>query len=133
MATVKILVIDDDAVNQDVVKAMLGNMQYESIPATDGSSGLKLLAETEDLKAVLLDWQMPEMNGIEVLKKIRSSKFKNIPVVMLTGEDKAEKVKEALEAGADNYIVKPFDEKTLSSKLRQALTGTSFRRDKKSA
>lgn len=125
-----VLIIDDDSINQDVVKAILHNLGYESFSATNGADGLKILSVESAVRVILLDWNMPEMDGMEVLGKIRDSKFKHTPVIMMTAEDTAAKVKHALEKGADDYIVKPFNEETLAKKLQRFLTIPNLRRNR---
>jgi CheY-like chemotaxis protein len=103
-----ILCVDDDKENLELLKAILEEEGYNLILASSGSEALKeLRAKIPDL--ILLDVIMPDMTGIEVLKKIRSdNKMCDIPVVMLTASHELHYIKEAVETGAVSYIRKPF-------------------------
>lgn len=127
----RILVIDDDEANLRIVEEFLEDAGYQPILADSGRQGLELLSQTGHIKMVLLDWMMPEMDGMQVLEAIRHDKtFADIPVIMLTALDKKEKVAESIQNGADNYIVKPFGEEVLIKKVRDILLGTGSIRKK---
>lgn len=113
-----ILLIDDDENICKVVKLYLEKEGLEILVAGDGKSGLELFAShTPDL--ILLDIMMPGMDGIEVIKRIRRDS--NTPVIMLTAKsDTFDKVL-ALELGADDYIVKPFDPKELIARIKAVI------------
>lgn len=127
----RILVIDDDELNRKLVEEILEDAGYQPIMAESGASGLTLLRDTGHIKMVLLDWMMPDMDGISVLKQIREDKhLKDTPVIMLTALDRKEQVQEAIAAGTDNYIVKPFDDEKLITKVRDILLGKGSIRKK---
>ncbi|MFK5986727.1 MAG: response regulator [Pseudomonadota bacterium] len=117
-----ILIIDDDASIGFLTKARLSKHDnYDVVVAHNGLEGIKLVNNKKpDL--ILLDWEMPGINGIEVLKQIKKqSETSNIPVVMLTGKNLVGEIEDAFKAGADAYITKPIDLKKLSEKVKSFL------------
>ena len=118
----KVLAVDDFPTMRRIVKTLLRQLGYTNISeAEDGQAALaKLQQERFDL--VLLDWNMPRMTGLELLKAIRSDdSLRDIPVVMITAEGRKEDVLEAVKAGVNNFIVKPFTAETLEEKLKKVL------------
>lgn len=117
----KILIVDDEPFNVDVLEQTLEDYGYETCSANSGKEALEALEQcAPDL--VLLDWMMPEMNGIEVLRHMRvQEKYQTLPVILLTARDSAEDKVEALDAGASDYITKPPDESELMARVRSAL------------
>ncbi|MEJ5173381.1 MAG: response regulator [Hydrogenothermaceae bacterium] len=114
----KILTVDDMATMRKIIKSLLAQLGYTNVDeAENGKDGLyKLKQNKYDL--VLLDWNMPEMDGITLLQEIRKDpELKNIPVIMVTAEAKKENVLLAIQTGANNYIVKPFTAETLKEKM----------------
>ncbi|MFN3598561.1 MAG: chemotaxis response regulator CheY [Aquificaceae bacterium] len=114
----RILTVDDMATMRKIIKSLLNQLGYTTVEeAENGRDALyKLKQGKYDL--VLLDWNMPEMDGITLLQEIRKDpELKSIPVVMVTAEAKKENVLQAIQAGANNYIVKPFTAETLKEKL----------------
>jgi DNA-binding response OmpR family regulator len=106
--TITILVIDDDITIRTLLKSTLTNKGFNVISAEDGHKGLEL-AKTEDIDIILLDWMMPEMDGIEVLTELkRDGDTEDIPVIMLTSKEKTGDVELANSKGAIDYIIKPF-------------------------
>jgi two-component system chemotaxis response regulator CheY len=88
--------------------------QYEIVHAMDGQEGLVAASQNPDLDLILLDINMPNMNGIEFLQRIKGdAALASIPVVVISTEGKEEDTQRALEAGASNYIKKPFDHRQL--------------------
>lgn len=126
MAKNRILLIDDDENICKVVKLYLEKEGLEILVANEGQEGLGLFAaENPDL--VLLDIMMPGMDGIEVIKRIR--KTSNVPVIMLTAKsDTFDKVL-ALELGADDYIVKPFEPKELIARIKAVIRRSEAAQD----
>jgi two-component system chemotaxis response regulator CheY len=114
----KILTVDDMATMRRIVKSLLNQLGYNNVDeAENGKEALsKLRQQKYDL--VLLDWNMPEMDGITLLQEIRKDpNLKDIPVIMVTAEAKKENVLLAVQSGANNYIVKPFTAETLKEKM----------------
>jgi two-component system, chemotaxis family, chemotaxis protein CheY len=114
----KLLLVDDSATMRRIQRTQLGSMGINDVDeAGNGEEALgKLSSAAYD--AVLLDWNMPVMDGLTCLKSIRDNgAYKNIKVIMCTSESEKAKVMEALKAGANNYIVKPFTPEALKEKL----------------
>jgi two-component system response regulator MprA len=117
----KILAVDDENDVLLIIKTALASEGYEITTASNGYDGLAL---AEDLQPdlILLDLRMPEMDGMEVLQRLRESeKTQKIPVIVLTGISDKTKIREALDKGITYYIVKPFECQDLISKVKFAL------------
>ena len=114
----RILVVDDFATMRRIISNVLRQLGFDNITeAEDGQRALSVL-ESEPIDFVITDWNMPNMSGLDLLKAIRSSpKLKDTPVLMVTAEALQENIIAAAQAGVNNYIVKPFDAKTLSEKI----------------
>lgn len=108
----KVLLVDDSAVMRKIIQRNIketGLIVDEFVEAGDGNQALDKVNSNEDLDLILLDWNMPNMSGIEFVKTLRSLNLsKRIPVVMVTTEGSDAKVSEAKESGADGYLTKPF-------------------------
>lgn len=105
----RLLVVDDLDVNRDVTSLLLKHHGYEVLQAESGREALEKV-ETEKIDLVLLDIRMPEMDGIEVLRRLRKTHSAlNLPVIMVTAEDLTEVTVEALQAGANDYLTKPIN------------------------
>lgn len=118
----KILLVDDFSTMRRIIKNLLKDIGYKNVDeAEDGSVALsKLQSETFDF--IISDWNMPNMSGIELLKAIRADgTLKAMPFLMVTAEAKPENVTEALQAGVNNYIVKPFTSIVLKEKIDKIL------------
>ena len=113
----KILVIEDDPNICELLKLYLNKEGYQIDFAHDGSSGLDQVRELPDL--VILDIMLPVINGLEVCRLIRL--HNNIPIIMLTAKDTSHSKVEGLDAGADDYVVKPFDPLELCARIRAHL------------
>lgn len=113
----RVLVIDDDPMIRNILQAMLGAEGYDVVLAEDGQQGVDIIdKEPRPIKFsfVVLDVIMPGMNGLDVLTRIRLHPHSNkLPVLMLTGEDKAEDIMAGYSVGADYYITKPFTRQQL--------------------
>lgn len=117
-ANSKILTVDDMGTMRKIIKSLLAQLGYNNVDeAENGRDGLYKLKQSKyDL--VLLDWNMPEMDGITLLQEIRKDpQLKDTPVIMVTAEAKKENVLLAIQSGANNYIVKPFTAETLKEKM----------------
>lgn len=114
----RFLVVDDFSTMRRIVKNILKQLGYENIEeAEDGAQAYSKL-QTGDFDFVVSDWNMPNMDGLELLKKVRSDeRLKTIPVLMVTAEAEKEKVITAIQAGVNNYIVKPFTAEVLKEKM----------------
>jgi two-component system chemotaxis response regulator CheY len=120
----KVLVVDDSAIMRKVITQILEMLGHDSVPASNGLDAFERLKEHEDVRLILLDWNMPEMNGIEFLRAIKGRPvLSEIPVIMLTTESERRKMIEAIEAGAKHYLTKPFQPETLATKILQCVGG----------
>lgn len=106
-----------------IIKNTLQRLGYEDIlEAEHGVEAWGLLDSTEDIKVLITDWNMPEMNGLELVKKVRADqRYTDIPIIMVTTEGGKAEVITALKAGVNNYIVKPFTPQVLKEKLEVVL------------
>ena len=119
------LVVDDDPMIRSLVKSILEGEGFDVTLAENGKLGVQVL-DTEprplNYNLIVLDVMMPEMNGLETLTQIKlHDHTKNIPVLMLTGEDKAEDIMAGYSVGADYYITKPFTRQQLLYGLKLVL------------
>lgn len=114
----KILVVDDFSTMRRIIKNLLRDLGFQNVSeADDGTTALPMLQNGE-YDFVVTDWNMPGMQGIDLLRAIRSDEqLSHIPVLMVTAEAKREQIIEAAQAGVNGYIVKPFTAATLKEKL----------------
>src|SRR6266436_224478 len=114
----KILIVDDEPFNLDLLEQELGDQGYVIERAADGAEALEKVPSFEP-DVILLDYMMPRMNGLEVLKHLREDeKYKTIPVILLTAKATQEDKVRGLDAGADDYVIKPFDSFELLARVR---------------
>ncbi len=116
----KILIVDDFATMRRIVKNILTQLGFKQfIEADDGSVAWDIL-QKEKVDFIVSDWNMPNMTGIDLLKKVRADeRFKDLPFLMVTAEAQKENIVEAVKARVSNYIVKPFTPETLSEKIEK--------------
>lgn len=114
----KILVVDDFSTMRRIIKNLLRDLGFTNThEADDGNTALPML-QTGNFDFLVTDWNMPGMQGIDLLKAVRADdKLKTLPVLMVTAESKREQIIEAAQAGVNGYIVKPFTAATLNEKL----------------
>jgi two-component system chemotaxis response regulator CheY len=118
------LVVDDFSTMRRIVTGLLKELEFTKMAeAEDGSAAMKILETgAAPITFVLTDWNMPVMDGLVLLKKIRSTpSLSHLPVLMITAEAKKENIVEAAQSGADGYIVKPFNAATLKDKIEKIL------------
>ncbi|MBU0631685.1 chemotaxis response regulator CheY [bacterium] len=115
----KLLVVDDSSTMRRIIKNTLARLGYKDIlEGEDGVQGWDVLHSNPDIGMLITDWNMPEMNGLELVKKVRGDeRFKDLPIIMVTTEGGKAEVITALKAGVNNYIVKPFTPQVLKEKL----------------
>ena len=116
----RILVVDDFSTMRRIVKSIVKQLGFNNIDeAEDGKQALDML-KAGNYGFVVSDWNMPNMNGVELLRAIRSTpELKDIPVLMVTAETEKQIVVEAIQAGVNNYIVKPFTPQIFEEKMNK--------------
>lgn len=120
----KILSADDSLIMRKIISGAVAMLGYEILEAKNGSEALaQLKTHKDDIGLILLDWNMPVMDGYETLVQIRSDEqYKNIPVLMVTTESEKKNVIKAIQAGANNYLAKPFEKEDLAKKMVECLS-----------
>jgi DNA-binding response OmpR family regulator len=126
----KVLIVEDQAEIVSFLKPELSYEGYEVDVANDGRSGLEKI-ESGKYDIVLLDIMLPNLNGIEVLRRVR--KFTNIPIIMLTARDQIMDKVTGLDTGADDYLTKPFAIEELLARMRNALRKSISQKEEKKA
>jgi len=114
-----VMVVDDSRIMRNIVKNTFTELKIicDFIEATNGREALQQL-QNHTVHLVLLDWNMPELSGLDFLKKVRAmDQYKNLPIIMVTSESAKYNVIEALKSGASDYIIKPVNDKIFIEKL----------------
>lgn len=116
---VKILIADDDQISLIMLDRALINTGYEVVKVSDGQAALEILKQEYPPQIAILDWNMPKMDGLEVVKIVRKSE-KPIPlyIIMLTSHNSREYLMKSLEAGIDDYMIKPFQKYELIARVK---------------
>jgi len=119
----KVLVVDDSSTMRRIIVNTLARLGYKDVvQGADGVEAWEALQANPDIGVVITDWNMPNMNGLELVKKIRAEeKYADVPIIMVTTEGGKAEVITALKAGVNNYIVKPFTPQVLKEKLQAVL------------
>jgi two-component system, chemotaxis family, chemotaxis protein CheY len=119
----KVLVTDDSLVMRKIITNVVESLGHQAIHAANGQDMLDVLAQRgSEIDLVLLDWNMPVLNGIDALRTMQENNaYRTIPVFMVSTESEDDKVAEAVKAGATGYLAKPFTAEDLSAKIRSAL------------
>jgi two-component system chemotaxis response regulator CheY len=114
----RVLVIDDSRAMQAILSKIMSEVGFDVITASNGREALEQLEQNRDIDLALVDWNLPEMNGYELVCEVRSrATFDDVKLIMVTTETEHENVTKALEAGADEYVMKPFTKATIVEKL----------------
>jgi len=112
-----VMIVEDDPVSREVVAHLLRRREYQVIEAADGREALELLSP--EVKIVVADWMMPNLDGLELCRRLKSPDLAGYRyVIMVTAKAEKEDIVEALEAGADDYIIKPVDHDELLARIR---------------
>jgi two-component system, OmpR family, response regulator MprA len=127
MEAVRILIVDDDRALRDALRRALVLGGYDTVPVDSGEAALAEVARTEP-DAVVLDIGLPDINGLEVCRRLRAS-GNRVPVLMLTARDAVADRIDGLDAGADDYLVKPFDVGELRARIRALLRRSGMNGD----
>ena len=119
------LVIDDSRAMRSILTGILDDLDFEVEQAADAEEALEILSSDEGFDIALVDWNLPAMSGLELVKLLRQkNELAGLRLMMVTTETELSRVREALEAGADEYIMKPFDKEMLLEKLQLLGIGT---------
>ncbi len=114
----RVLVIDDSRAVRSFIRSILRELDLDVVEAGHGGEGLDLLAEFPDVELVLVDWNMPVMDGLEFIRTVRADKARDgLRIVMVTTESESEQMIRAMAAGANEYVMKPFTKDVLVAKL----------------
>lgn len=106
----KLLIAEDDAMSQVMLKAMVAKAGYDPVLISDGLSAYEALSKPDAPKLALLDWMMPGMDGVEVCRKVREINTNDPPyIILLTSRDNRADIVNGLKSGANDYVVKPYD------------------------
>lgn len=111
------LIVDDSRFVRGYLRGLLEEKGIECEEAADGQAGMERLHGGSPFDLALLDWNMPVMNGLEMLQTLRAEGFSSVKVMMVTTEAENDFIVRALDAGADEYLMKPFDDEALTEKL----------------
>ena len=112
------LVIDDSRTVRIIIGQILREIGMEVLEARDGMEALEQIRRNPDVELMLVDWNMPEMNGLDFIRAVRSDRaYDAVRILMVTSESQGEQVIQALKAGANEYLMKPFNREVLVAKL----------------
>ncbi len=115
----KILIADDDLASARLLESILVRRQYEVIVASDGKTAWKILQQSDAPSIAVLDWLMPGYDGLQICRKLRSADHtRPIYIILLTSNNRKEDISEGLEAGADDYMTKPFDRNEFLARIK---------------
>lgn len=123
--TIKILIVDDESDVREMLAFTLKKQNFETIDAEDSHTALIKLGETlPDL--ILLDWMLPDISGVDLARRLKSDeRYQDIPIIMLTARGEEDDKIRGLDAGADDYITKPFSPRELGARINAVLRRTS--------
>jgi two-component system chemotaxis response regulator CheY len=119
----KLIIADDSRLVRGIIEKAVTSIGYEAVHAQNGKEALNILeSDGQDINLVLLDWNMPVMNGIDVIKNMRGDdRFKKIPVLMISTESEDDRIQEVISAGAQGYLTKPFTAEQLVNAIHRVL------------
>jgi two-component system, chemotaxis family, chemotaxis protein CheY len=114
------MIVDDSRAMRMILRKALEGLGYDACDASNGQEALELLAkEASSVCFMLVDWNMPVMCGLDLVKAVRAdSRYKSIPMIMVTTETEIDHISQAMDAGANEYVMKPFTKEVLEDKLR---------------
>jgi two-component system chemotaxis response regulator CheY len=112
------LIIDDSRAMRTILRKIMAEVGFEAETAATGKEGLELLESTEGISLILIDWNLPGMNGYDFACAVREmSRYDEVKLMMVTTETEIENVSKALDAGVNEYVMKPFTKETIQEKL----------------
>ena len=116
----KAMIVDDSGATRFILSKMMSELGYDVVQAKDGQDAYDKLNENTDCVIALVDWNMPVMNGYDLVCKMRSEdQFNDVKIMMVTTETEMTQVVKAIEAGANEYIMKPFDKDIVTAKFQE--------------
>jgi DNA-binding response OmpR family regulator len=116
---VKILIAEDDPISRRLLQAALSKWGYEVVVTTNGKEAWEALQQPDAPSLFILDWLMPEMDGVEICREVRQiDALKSAYIILLTSRGAKEDIVQGLEAGADDYVTKPFDHGELRARVQ---------------
>lgn len=115
----KVMIIDDSTATRFILARMLKEIGCDSVQAANGKEAITCLAQNQDVALALVDWNMPVMNGLELVTYMRKqSQYDDVKVMMVTTETEMPQVVRAMEAGANEYVMKPFTKDVIVEKMQ---------------
>jgi two-component system chemotaxis response regulator CheY len=128
----KVIVADDSRMIRNIIDKTISSIGCEAIHSTNGKEVLDLLgARSNEVDLILLDWNMPILNGIDALKSMQANgQYRNIPVLMISTESEEERIAEVINAGAWGYLSKPFTPERLIDTIHHVLEKKTTMKDK---
>ncbi|NBR84942.1 MAG: response regulator [Verrucomicrobia bacterium] len=114
----KILIADDDPIIRQVLMNLLSKWGYSVVPTTNGAEAWEVLQNDSSLRIGLFDWFMPEINGMELTRRIRDANIAPFYIMLVTARGGKDSLLDALEAGADDFVSKPFDKEILQARIK---------------
>jgi phosphoserine phosphatase RsbU/P len=117
----KLLIADDDAIFRRLLQATLSKLGYEVMVANDGIEAWRILTQENGPKLAILDWMMPGMDGLEICRKVRAANLHTPAyLILLTARNAGEDIVSGLDSGADDYLIKPFNQEELRARVQGA-------------
>jgi two-component system chemotaxis response regulator CheY len=112
------LIVDDSRANRLVIGRCLADFDFQAVDAVDGVDGLHCLKNAPQFDVLLVDWGMPGLNGLDFMRQVREvPAYASTPIIMISGLSSQDRIDEAIAAGANAYIVKPFTKQALAAKF----------------
>lgn len=125
MPSPRVVLVEDDEMSAELVRFLVKRQGFEFAHVADGQKALDMLISQEPPSAIILDWLLPFVDGMVVLKAIRQSpRWSHVPVLVLTGKTREEDIVKALDAGANDFIAKPFQPAELAARLKRIVRVT---------
>ena len=117
----RVLIADDDPVYRTILKELLVGWDFEVTVATNGREALDAVRDDPAIRLAVLDWMMPEVNGFEVCRRLKQDDVREIYAILVTGSRNRKQIIRVLVAGADDYLLKPFESLDLKIRIRNAV------------
>jgi len=125
MPSPRVVLVEDDEMSAELVRFLVKRQGFEFAHVADGQKALDMLISQEPPSAIILDWLLPFVDGMVVLEAIRKSpRWSHVPVLVLTGKTREEDIVKALDAGANDFIAKPFQPAELAARLKRIVRVT---------